>query len=257
MTLAGDYSVAANNVIENGGLSVGGKGSRASGNSVRGTLTLGFWGSATGNVIRVTNQVAISAIVPRAQISGNACLDEFNIHSDTGSQRFYATGTSCTFYTAGDMDNFQPGYCVTFQSSKDIETRMITGVSGNTISWADALNSSYGGSSNQAWAYTNLAHIDGVSSLSVVTGNFVCGDINVTGGTNLSCNFVGSSCAITGNRVLGMMVTTAEAKKNVVIGNIFTNSKAVQPGWPKVYPFVGVPDNTNEIAHNIINGSVV
>jgi len=257
MTLAGDYSVAANNVIENGGLSVGGKGSRASGNSVRGTLTLGFWGSATGNVIRTTQQVAISAIVPRAQIAGNACIDEFNIHSDTGSQRFYATGTSCTFYTAGDVDNFQPGYCVTFQSSKDIETRMITGVSGNTISWADALNSSYGGSSNQAWAYTNLAHIDGVSSLSVVTGNFVCGDINVTGGVNLSCTFVGSSCVINGNRVLGMMVTTAAAKKNAVIGNIFTNSKAVQPGWPKAYPFSGTPDNSNEIAHNIINGSVI
>jgi len=257
MTLAGDYSVAANNVIEDGGLSVGGKGSRASGNSVRGTLTLGFWGSATGNVIRTTKQVAISAIVPRAQIAGNACIDEFNIPSDTGSQKFYATGTSCTFYTAGHVDNFQPGYCVTFQSSKDIETRMITSVSGNTIYWADALNSSYGGSSNQAWAYTNLAHIDGVSSLSVVTGNFVCGDINVTGGVNLSCTFVGSSCVINGNRVLGMMVTTAAAKKNAVIGNIFTNSKAVQPGWPKVYPFSGTPDNSNEIAHNIINGSVI
>ncbi|OQA86284.1 MAG: hypothetical protein BWY28_02429 [bacterium ADurb.Bin236] len=257
MTLAGDYSVAANNVIEDGGLSVGGKGSRASGNSVRGTLTLGFWGSATGNVIRTNKQVAISAIVPRAQIAGNACLDEFNIKSEDGSQKFYATGTSCTFYTAGHVDNFQPGYCVTFQSSKDIETRMITGVSGNTISWADPLNSSYGGTSNTAWAYTNLAHIDGVSSLSVVTGNFVCGDINVTGGVNLSCTFVGSSCVINGNRVLGMMVTTAAAKKNAVMGNIFTNSKAVQPGWPKVYPFSGTPDNSNEIAHNIINGSVI
>jgi hypothetical protein len=257
MTLAGDYSVAANNVIEDGGLSVGGKGSRASGNSVKGTLTLGFWGSATGNVIRTQKQVAISAIVPRAQISGNACLDEFNIPSESGSQKFYATGTSCTFYTAGHVDNFQPGYCVTFQSSKDIETRMITSVSGNTIYWTDPLNSSYGGSSNTAWAYTNLAHIDGVSSLSVVTGNFVCGDINVTGGVNLSCTFVGSSCVVNGNRVLGMMVTTAAAKKNAVIGNIFTNSKAVQPGWPKAYPFVGNPDNTNEIAHNIINGSVL
>ena len=257
MTLAGDYSIAANNVIENGGLSVGGKGSRASGNSVRGTLTLGFWGSATGNVIRTTKQVAISAIVPRAQIAGNACLDEFNILSQTDSQKFYATGTSCTFYTAGHVDNFEPGYCITFQSSKDIETRMITSKSGNTIYWADALNSSYGGTSNTAWAYTNLAHIDGVSSLSVVTGNFVCGDINVTGGVNLSCMFVGSSCVVNGNRVLGMMVTTAAAKKNVVIGNIFTNSKAVQPGWPKAYPFVGNPDNSNEIAHNIINGSVI
>lgn len=257
MSLAGDYSVAANNVIENGGLSVGGEGSRASGNSVRGTLSLGFWGSATGNVIRTTKQVAISAIVPRAQISGNACIDEFNIHSETDHQKFYATGTSCTFYTAGDVDNFEPGYCVTFQSSKDIETRMITSKSGNTIYWADALNSSYGGSSNQAWAYTNLAHIDGVSSLSVVSGNFVSGDINVTGGTNLSCNFVGSSCAVNGNRVLGMIVTTANAKKNVIVGNIFTNSQAVQPAWPKTYPFSGTPDPSNEIAHNIINGSVI
>ena len=139
-------------------MNVGGKGSRASSNSITGTLSLGFWGSATGNVIITQKAMAISATVPRAQIVGNITMDEFYVVPLT------ASGTSATF-DGTDADNFNIGDSVTFQSSKNIETRMISGKSGNMITWDAALNSTYDGEK----AFTCLAHLEGLSSLSVTS----------------------------------------------------------------------------------------
>jgi len=246
MTLAGDYSAAVGNVIANGGLNVGGKGSRASSNSITGTLSLGFWGSATGNLIRTQKTMAISATVPRAQIVGNITMDEFYVVPLT------ASGTSATF-DGTDADNFNIGDAVTFQSSKNIETRTISGKSGNTITWDAALNSTYDGQK----AYTCLAHLDGISSLSVITGNFIAGDIYVVGGTNLSCDFVGSSCVVNGNRVLGVVVINENGEKNCVTGNVITAPVAAT-AYPKTWPFTAnPPDPSNVIASNVIDGSVI
>ncbi|HOO51105.1 MAG TPA: hypothetical protein PLK94_07465, partial [Alphaproteobacteria bacterium] len=116
-----------------------------------------------------------------------------------------------------------------------------------------ALNSTYDGEK----AFTCLAHLEGLSSLSVITGNFVAGDVNVVGGTNLSCDFVGSSCVVSGNRILGVVVINENGRKNCVTGNVITAPVAATD-YPKTWPFSSYPpDPSNVIANNVVDGSVI